>query len=146
MVSQCNGKHINGNLDLTGSASTEGRISANYLDVPNISPVGSIMIFQVQLIWPTTNWRECNGAGLSTSAYPELFAVIGYTYGQGQMELNLASNLKGKFVTGVGADDWNNTLNETGGRSDAILPKHDHDITDPGHAHDFNSCITRWSS
>lgn len=28
-----------------------------------------------------TGWLLCNGATLSTTAYPELFAVIGYTYG-----------------------------------------------------------------
>ena len=92
------------------------------------------------ILGPTTNWRECNGVGLSTSAYPELFAVIGYTYGQGGNGSKFKlPNLKGKFITGVGSDDWNNTLNETGGRSDAILPAHNHDISDPGHQHDFEA-------
>ena len=130
---------INGNLDLTGAASTQGRISANYLDVPNISPVGSIMIWPgATNTWPTTNWRQCNGATLSKTTYPELFAVIGYTYGGSGDNFELP-NLQGKFVTGVGPDSWNNTLNETGGRADAILPEHNHDITDPGHAHDFRA-------
>ena len=130
---------IVGNLDLTGSASTQGRISANYLDVPNISPVGSIMIWPgATNTWPTTNWRQCNGATLSKTTYPELFAVIGYTYGGSGDNFELP-NLRGKFVTGVGSDDWNNTLNATGGRPDAILPKHNHDITDPGHQHDFTA-------
>jgi microcystin-dependent protein len=130
---------IVGNLDLTGSASTQGRISANYLDVPNISPVGSIMIWPgATNTWPTTNWRQCNGATLSKTTYPELFAVIEYTYGGSGDDFKLP-NLKGKFVTGVGSDDWNNTLNTTGGRADAILPQHHHDIDDPGHQHDFNA-------
>ena len=130
---------INGNLDLTGAASTQGRISANYLDVPNISPVGSIMIWPGGTnTWPTTNWRQCNGATLSKTTYPELFAVIGYTYGGSGDNFELP-NLRGKFVTGVGPDSWNNTLNETGGRADAILPAHNHDITDPGHNHDFTA-------
>ena len=88
------------------------------------------------ILGPTTNWRQCNGATLSKTTYPELFAVIGYTYGGSGDNFELP-NLRGKFVTGVGPDSWNNTLNETGGRSDAILPAHNHDITDPGHNHDF---------
>jgi len=130
---------INGNLDLTGSASTEGRISANYLDVPNISPIGSIMIWPGTInTWPTTNWRQCNGATLSKTTYSDLFAVIGYTYGGSGNNFKLP-NLQGKFVTGIGNDTWNNTLNETGGRTDAVLPQHKHDINDPGHHHDFTA-------
>ena len=73
---------IDGNLDLTGSAADSGRISANYLDVPNISPIGSIMMWPGATdTWPTANWRQCNGAGLSTSTYSDLFNIIGYTYG-----------------------------------------------------------------
>ena len=117
---------INGNLDLTGSASTEGRISANYLDVPNISPVGSIMIWPgATNSWPTTNWRECNGAGLSTSVYSDLFNVIGYTYGGSGATFNLP-DLRGQFVTGIGNSTWNNTLSGTGGSADASLPQHQH--------------------
>ena len=51
--------------------------------------------------WPTTNWRQCNGATLSKTTYPELFAVIGYTYGGSGDNFELP-NLRGKFVTGVG--------------------------------------------
>ena len=55
---------INGNLDLTGAASTQGRISANYLDVPNISPVGSIMI------WPGgTNYQRQIGDNVMVLHY-----------------------------------------------------------------------------
>ena len=133
---------IIGNLDLTGSASTEGRISANYLDVPNISPVGSIMIWPgATNTWPTANWRECNGAGgFSQANHPDLWAVIGNTYGGNSSDFNLP-DLRGQFVTGIGVDTWNNTLAGTGGRSDAILPQHIHDIDDPGHAHDFTAAI-----
>ena len=77
--------------------------------------------------WPTTNWRECNGAGLSTSANSDLFNVIGNTYGGSGATFNLP-DLRGQFVTGIGSDDWNNTLSGTGGRTDAILPQHIHDI------------------
>ena len=91
--------------------------------------------------WPTTNWRECNGAGgFSQANHPDLWAVIGNTYGGNSSNFNLP-DLRGQFVTGIGADTWNNTLAGTGGRTDAILPRHDHDIDDPGHAHDFTAAI-----
>ncbi len=129
---------IIGDLDLTNSPSNKGRISANYLDVPNISPVGSIMIWPgATNSWPTTNWRECNGAGgFSQANHPDLWAVIGNTYGGNSSNFNLP-DLQGQFITGIGADTWNNTLAGTGGRSDVVLPQHNHDIDDPGHAHDF---------
>ena len=133
---------IIGDLDLTGSPSNKGRISANYLDVPNISPVGSIMIWPgATNTWPTANWRECNGAsGFSQANHPDLWAVIGNTYGGNSSNFNLP-DLRGQFVTGIGVDTWNNTLAGTGGRSDAILPQHIHDIDDPGHSHDFTAAI-----
>ena len=131
---------IIGDLDLTGSPSNKGRISANYLDVPNISPVGSIMIWPgATNTWPTANWRECNGAsGFSQANHPDLWAVIGNTYGGNSSNFNLP-DLRGQFITGIGADTWNNTLAGTGGRTDAILPQHIHDISDPGHQHNLTA-------
>lgn len=51
------------------SASTAGQI-----------PVGSIMPFISSSNAPI-GWLLCNGQSVTTSAYSELFAVIGYTYG-----------------------------------------------------------------
>ena len=128
---------VNGNLDLTGSSSDSGRISANYLDVPNISPIGSIMMWPGTLdSWPTTEWRQCNGAGLSTSTYSDLFNIIGYTYGGSGATFNLP-NMSNLFVVGAG-DAY--SVNDTGGSTEVTLtetqmPSHKHDVSDSGHTH-----------
>jgi len=131
---------IDGNLDLTGSAADSGRISANYLDVPNISPIGSIMIWPGATdTWPTANWRQCNGSGLSTSTYSDLFNIIGYTYGGSGATFNLP-DLQNRFVAGAG-DSY--SLNDIGG-ANAVglttdqLPSHTHTLTDPGHNHTYS--------
>jgi len=131
---------ITGNIDLTGSAADSGRISANYLDVPNISPIGSIMMWPGATdTWPTANWRQCNGAGLSTSTYSDLFNIIGYTYGGSGATFNLP-DLQNKFVAGAG-DSY--SLNDSGGANAVTLttdqlPSHTHTLTDPGHRHTYN--------
>ena len=129
---------IIGNLDLTGSPSDSGIISANYLDVPNITPIGSIMIWPgASDTWPTANWRQCNGAGLSTSVYSDLFNIIGYTYGGTGATFNLP-NLQNRFVAGAG-DTYD--LNDTGGSADAIVVEHEHTgstASAGSHSHSLN--------
>ena len=130
------GVDIFGNLDLTGSAANQGIIKANELDVPNISPVGSIMIWPGNInTWPTATWRLCNGAGgFSQATHPKLWACIGNKYGGNSSNFNLP-NLQGKFVASVGTNTWNDTLGETGGNSNAVVVAHNHGITDTGHFH-----------
>ena len=42
-------------------------------------------------------WLLCNGASYSTTDYPDLFAVIGYTFGGSENNFNVP-NYKGKFL------------------------------------------------
>jgi len=87
--------------------------------------------------WPTANWRQCNGAGLSTSTYSDLFNVIGYTYGGSGGTFNLP-NLQNRFVAGAG-DTYN--LNSTGGSADAIVVEHGHTgstASAGSHSHSLN--------
>ena len=44
-----------------------------------------------------TGWLLCDGASYSTTDYPELFAVIGYTFGGSEGNFNVP-NYKGKFL------------------------------------------------
>ena len=44
-----------------------------------------------------TGWLLCDGASYSTTDYPELFAVIGYTFGGSEDNFNVP-NYKGKFL------------------------------------------------
>jgi microcystin-dependent protein len=144
-----------GNLKLsapTGSVvaiqtntTVSGKLSADYLDVPNISPIGSIMMWPGGPdTWPTANWALCNGQAISRTTYSELFTLIGTTYGSGDglNTFNLP-DIRERFVVGAGGGDNPNVsgspyaLGQTGGKRDATLVEHIHDINDPGHAHNF---------
>ena len=124
---------INGNLDMTAGS---GRISANYLDVPNISPIASIIMWPGTISNFPTGWAVCNGGSLSTTTYASLFTVLGYTYGGSGGSFNLP-NLTNRFIVGSGTEY---SVGNTGGLkevtlSTAQLPKHSHIITDNGHDH-----------
>jgi microcystin-dependent protein len=135
---------IIGNLNLTGSASTEGRISANYLDVPNVSPIGGIIVWPgASNTWPTANWRECNGQTLSKTTYPELFAIIGYQYGGSGDNFQLP-NLTSRFVGGIGNSPLN-TLGATGGNNNAVLPSHSHTAIPGSHSHSYEDSVSNLS-
>lgn len=84
-----------------------------------------------------SGWKVCDGAALSASEYPELFAAIGYTFGGNNDNFNLP-DMKGKVI--VGQDDSQNEFNTLGkidGEKNHTLsvnemPSHSHDYTDTG--------------
>lgn len=60
-------------------------------------PVGSVVYFAANSI--PIGYLKCNGALVSTTAYPRLFEVIGYTYGGSGNQFRLP-DLRGEFVRG----------------------------------------------
>lgn len=137
---------INGNLDMTAGT---GILKANYLDVPNVTPVGGI------IMWPGTptnfpaGWLICNGAQLPIATYNILYNILTnggtvFPYGTntngsggaGSTHFRLP-NMVDRFVTGAGNSY---SVGNTGGvdsvtLSTAQMPVHTHGVTDPGHAH-----------
>lgn len=100
--------------------------------------IGEVIAFAGN-VPPDPNWLLCDGSGLSSLVYPDLFAVIGYTYG-GALTFFSLPNLQGTVVVGVGTGpgghNWsigdefgeeNHTLNN------AESANHTH--TDAGHTH-----------
>ena len=127
---------INGNLDMTAGS---GRISANYLDVPNVTPIGSVVMWCGTINNYPTGWAVCNGGpevGLSTITYSTLFSIIGYTFG-GSGEYFKLPNMVDKFVAGAGNAY---SVGATGGLDSVVLndtqiPSHNHTLIDNGHTH-----------
>lgn len=92
-------------------------------------PVGSIMIWSGATA--PENWHLCDGALLTRATYPELYAVIGWTYGglHGPDDFRLP-DMQGRYVAGYGANGYN-TLGSKGGANSVALevdemPSHNH--------------------
>jgi microcystin-dependent protein len=76
------------------------------------------------------NYLEAAGQSLLVANYPELHALIGYTYGGAGANFNLP-NLQGKMVIGQNGGSFN--LNSTGGNDEVTiaatnLPQHQHGV------------------
>jgi microcystin-dependent protein len=83
----------------------------------------------------------CDGQLYSTSTYPALFSVIGYSYG-GSGGSFAVPDARGRASIGAGAGTGltNRVLAAKGGEethvlSLAELPAHNHVVNDPGHSH-----------
>lgn len=88
-------------------------------------------------IFTPAGWLLCQGQSLARATYPELFGLIGTTYGSVS-----ASTFNLPNLLGIGVRGADNTfpLGSNGGSdsitlSGAQLPSHTHTITDPGHTH-----------
>ncbi|NBP01959.1 MAG: hypothetical protein EBU90_17895 [Proteobacteria bacterium] len=132
---------ITGDLDMTAGS---GILRANYLDVPNITPIGGIIMWPGTVSNFPTGWAVCNGASLSTSAYPNLFNIIGYTFGGSGGTFNLPNMLE-RFVVGAGGDNPTVTgtsgygVGDTDGSNSVTLnltqiPSHEHTVSASGSA------------
>jgi microcystin-dependent protein len=80
------------------------------LGVESVAPGG--VIYYAASTAPT-GWLECNGAGISRTAYANLFAVVGTTFGagDGSTTFNLP-DLRGEFIRG-----WDNARGVDSGRA-----------------------------
>ena len=102
------------------------------------TPAGSVVTSGIVTPWAggaaPSGWLLCDGASVTTAAYPDLFAAIGYVYGGAGANFNLP-DLVNTFVRGQSS-----ATGATGGANSqtltiAEMPSHDHTVTDPGHSH-----------
>jgi microcystin-dependent protein len=89
-------------------------------------------------------WLLCNGRLLSITQYPQLFALIGYSFGGSGNTFALPDPRSRTLgFIGQGAGLSNRTLgqnvgSETHNVNVSELPTHTHTIIDPGHTHSFD--------
>ena len=94
-------------------------------------PVGSIIPYGNSVV-PET-YLLCNGQAVSRTDYPELFAIIGTSFGSGDGSTTFnVPDYRDKFVLGAGGDV---DLAETGGEKEVTLtvdtmPSHGHQLID----------------
>jgi microcystin-dependent protein len=100
------------------------------------------------------NFLLCDGSSYATVDYPDLFNIIGYTYGGSNDNFNVPNfesyipiganstsvngNPTSNFVYGNGQSGATNTETISYSNGTSLIteiPTHDHSITDPSHSH-----------
>ena len=121
--------------------------------ISNNTPIG-LIVMHGSTTAPSSDYLSCDGSSYSAALFPDLFTVIGTTYGGGAGVFNVP-DLRQKFIAGydgaqpdyntpgagAGADSVTLTANESG------LSVHDHGLTsvtitgstnvDGTHSHSF---------
>jgi microcystin-dependent protein len=91
-------------------------------------PIGMVMYFAASAA--PTGWLACDGRILNTASFPDLFAVIGYTYGGSGVSFKLP-DLRGEFLRGW---DGSGVLAARGVDSNRVFGSSQADII-KGHTH-----------
>lgn len=106
-------------------------ITAQQAQMEVSDPLGRIEPFAGSTV--PTGWLLCDGAAVSRSLYPGLFALIGTTYGAGNGTTTFnVPNARGRALVGRDASQTEfDTLGETGGAkthtlTEAQMPSHTH--------------------
>lgn len=91
-------------------------------------PVGCIMMWSGATA--PENWHLCDGTHFNSANYPALYAVIGHTYGGYAEDDFCIPDMRGRYVAGKGANDYN-SLGAKGGANSVVLttdemPVHTH--------------------
>jgi microcystin-dependent protein len=120
-------------LDVEGDINLTGNILFNGVKVTDPVPLGTIIPYASNIV-PTT-WLPCDGRTLNKTLYPDLFEVIGYTYGGDNVNLFKLPDLRGRDIIGVGQGEnlTNRVIGQTGGSEMHVLtidqmPQHTHNI------------------
>lgn len=110
----------NGMLDVAGEIYQQGA---------KVEPAGNVTM--TARATAPAGWLICDGASVTKTAYPDLFAAIGYTYGGSANNFNIP-NVKGRVPVGRNtAETEFEVLGEIGGAkthtlTEAQMPKHNH--------------------
>lgn len=120
---------VGANLNITSDGTLNVLTSSG--TVSDTLPIGSIVEWGSAAA--PENWLICNGQELKRNEYPDLFAAIGTTYGEGDgsTTFNLP-NMASKFPIGYNSSDSDfNSLGKTGGEKTHTLtppemPAHRH--------------------
>lgn len=114
----------------------------------SIVPAGTILPYGGATV--PAGWLLCDGRSFPAANYPNLFGAIGNDWGGNGGNFNIP-DLRGMFLRGVGGNSNNdpdkldrvasapggNTGNAVGSKQQDDFLSHDHEITDPGHSHQY---------
>ncbi len=125
---------MTGPLTLNGAAPTNARhaVDKSYVDkfmaYSSGMPVGSVSAFGGTVA--PAGWLKCDGQAVSRALYPDLFTLIGTTYGSGDGSTTFnVPDLRDEFIRGR-ADS-----RAIGSKQAGSFATHTHPVNDPGHTH-----------
>jgi len=109
--------NVSSSYSLTSSFATSA-LTASYIRNLYVDavPIGTVMPFASSTA--PTNWFECRGQEISTTAYSSLYSIIGTSFNNGAEAVGnfRLPNLQGEFVRG-----WDNSRGVDSGRAFASL-------------------------
>ncbi len=131
---------MSSHLSVAGSADITGRV---YQATHMLVPPGSVVAYIASSA--PGGWLLCDGSAISRTTYSILFGIIGTTYGSGDGSTTFTlPDMRGRVPVGYGSGAGLSarTMAATGGEETHTLtsdemPSHNHNITDPGHAHSY---------
>lgn len=93
-----------------------------------VTPAGAVMPFAGLLpVSMATAWLLCDGTSYQTATYPNLFAIVGYTYGGSGANFNVP-DLRGYFIRGFGLNADATGSGRLGVKQGDTLAGHTHTI------------------
>lgn len=118
-----------------------GLINALQGEITGFVSVPSGSVFYVARQTAPNGYLVCNGSSVSTTAYPTLFAAIGYTFGGSGGNFNLP-DLRGEFIRG-----WDNGRTVDSGRTfgssqNSSMGPHNHFYQDSWDVYDAENYTT----
>jgi|GEM_PF-2989731 len=128
---------------------TDGTVRWRIRDIKSGSgmPIGSILAYPVDSI--PAGYLKCNGAAVGRVTYPELFALIGTTYGAGDGSTTFnVPDLRGEFIRGWGDGRNVDSGRVLGSAQRDALQTHDHFLPTSTGLGDARWCIpdTIWKA
>ena len=112
---------------------SETIVSGNITDITNSHSVNKTGLI---VMYPAINssdlppyWELCNGQSLSTTAYPELFALIGYNYGGSGESFNIPNFNNCLARAGINGANWGPFGAENTTLTVENFPGHSHSVT-----------------
>jgi microcystin-dependent protein len=132
-------------VSATGPQGPQGKTGAQgpqgIQGIAGVAPTGTITMFGAPT--PPSGWLKCDGSPLSTTAQPNLFAIIGYNYGGSGTTFNLP-NLQGRFALGASTAYPQTPTAATGGEVNhtlllAEMAVHNHTAVQNDHYHNLQN-------